>query len=163
TVIVLPSSFTAPAGFVFTGWNTAADGSGTAYAPGATFVLDGNATLYAQYAETAVVVYTVTFDSQGGSKVNPVEAADNSTITEPAAPVREGYIFGGWYKEKECKNAWDFASNVVTEDMTLYAKWTPKKDLPATAGGSTASIPPLAVVFLIGGLLILHRCRKVYA
>ncbi len=162
TVIVLPSSFTAPAGFVFTGWNTAADGSGTAYAPGANFVIDSNATLYAQYAEIADVVYTVTFDSQGGSKVDPVKAAGNSTITKPEAPVREDYIFGGWYKEKECKNAWDFASNVVTEDMTLYAKWTPKGDLPATTGESTALIPPLAVVFLIGGLT-LHRRRKVYA
>lgn len=160
TVIVLPSSFTAPAGFVFTGWNTAADGSGTAYAPGATFVLNGNATLFAQYAQAA---YTVTFDSQGGSKVDPVKAAGNSTITEPAAPVREDYIFGGWYKEKECKNAWAFASNVVTEDMTLYAKWTPKGDLPTTAGESTASIPPLAVVLLVSGILILHRCRKAYA
>ncbi len=160
TVIILPSSFTAPAGFVFTGWNTAADGSGTAYAPGATFVLDGNATLFAQYAQAA---YTVTFDSQGGSKVDPVKAAGNSTITEPAAPVREDYIFGGWYKEKECKNAWDFASNVVTEDITLYAKWTPKGDLPATASESTASIPPLAVVLLVGGILILRRCRKAYA
>ncbi len=52
-VVVLPSAFTAPAGFVFSGWNTRADGSGTAYAPGATVTLTGDMTLYAQYKADA--------------------------------------------------------------------------------------------------------------
>ncbi len=52
-VVVLPSTFTAPAGFVFSGWNTKADGSGTAYAPGATVTLTGDMTLYAQYKAVA--------------------------------------------------------------------------------------------------------------
>lgn len=52
-VVVLPSSFSAPTGFVFSGWNTKADGSGTAYAPGATVTLTGDMTLYAQYKAVA--------------------------------------------------------------------------------------------------------------
>ena len=52
----------------------------------------------------------------------------------PEAPVREGYTFGGWYKEAECINAWDFATDVLPEaqyngeeavyqETRLYAKW----------------------------------------
>ena len=53
----------------------------------------------------------------------------------PAAPVRIGYIFGGWYKEAECINEWEFDSdtlpaekldeenNIIFQRTTLYAKW----------------------------------------
>ena len=46
----------------------------------------------------------------------------------PPDPVNEGYIFGGWYKEKECINKWDFEKDTVSleEDeieIKLYAKW----------------------------------------
>jgi uncharacterized repeat protein (TIGR02543 family) len=68
-------------------------------------------------------LYTVTFDSQGGSAVAPVTALPGTTITAPLVPMRSGYPFGGWYKEAACANAWDFAADTVTADITLYAKW----------------------------------------
>jgi uncharacterized repeat protein (TIGR02543 family) len=68
--------------------------------------------------------YTVTYDSQGGSAVAGTSANNDTTISEPAAPARTGYSFGGWYKEAACINAWNFATDKVTANTTLYAKWT---------------------------------------
>ena len=42
----------------------------------------------------------------------------------PADPVREGYVFGGWYYEKECTNLWDNQFPISENDtLTLFAKW----------------------------------------
>lgn len=68
--------------------------------------------------------YTVTFDSNGGTAVESLTGvAHNSRITEPAAPSKLGYIFGGWYKQKELADVWRFNRDRVTADITLYAKW----------------------------------------
>jgi uncharacterized repeat protein (TIGR02543 family) len=67
---------------------------------------------------------TVTFNSQGGSKVTSATADYDSTVAAPTAPTKTGYIFGGWYKETACKNAWDFAKDKVIANTTLYANWT---------------------------------------
>ncbi len=74
--------------------------------------------------------FTVTFDGNlEGTTVNgiidPYDVTDGSTITEPAEPTADGYTFGGWYKEPECINEFDFTNTQITEDTTLYAKWTP--------------------------------------
>ncbi|MDO9491993.1 InlB B-repeat-containing protein [Acetobacterium sp.] len=82
--------------------------------------ITGATTLYAKW----VSLYTVTFNAQGGSAVGSKTAAANTTITSPGSPVRTGYSFGGWFKESGCTNAWNFASDVVTSNRTLYAKWT---------------------------------------
>ncbi len=77
---------------------------------------------------TVPVEYTVTFDSQGGSDVEPVEhLLSGEKISEPAAPTRTGYDFAGWYKEKGCINAWNFASDTVSSSITLFARWIEKE------------------------------------
>ena len=48
---------------------------------------------------------------------------EGSKLIEPSAPTAKDYTFGGWYKEKTCQTAWDFAKDTVTKDTTLYAKW----------------------------------------
>lgn len=48
---------------------------------------------------------------------------DGAKATQPADPTRDGYTFGGWYKETTCTTAWLF-STPVKGNMTLYAKWT---------------------------------------
>lgn len=79
-------------------------------------------TLYAKY--TMLATYTVTFDSNEGSAVEAItDVADGSTILEPADPTRTGYNFLGWFKDELLTTAWDFDADVVTEDITLYAKW----------------------------------------
>ena len=68
--------------------------------------------------------FTVTFDSQGGSAVASITVVDGEKITQPADPTKADFVFAGWYKEQAWTNAWDFAKDVVTSDITLYAKWT---------------------------------------
>lgn len=65
----------------------------------------------------------VTFDSQGGSTVDSQTVKLGGSVIEPTAPTKVNYIFGGWYKESGCTNAWDFANDTVTADLTLYARW----------------------------------------
>ncbi|MDR2944270.1 MAG: InlB B-repeat-containing protein [Methanosarcinales archaeon] len=79
---------------------------------------------------------TVRFDSQGGTPVISItNAAQDSLITEPAPPSKTGFIFGGWFNESECVNSWDFDADIVTDDMTLYAKWTPETHNGSGFGG----------------------------
>lgn len=68
---------------------------------------------------------TVHFNLQShGSAISDLtNVTANSKISAPTVPTDANYIFGGWYKEPACTNAWDFANDVVTETMTLYAKW----------------------------------------
>lgn len=76
------------------------------------------------FALKAAPGYTVAFDTRGGSRVPSAMTAQNKTMAAPADPERSGYTFAGWYKDAACTQAWDFAKDVVTADMTLYAKWT---------------------------------------
>lgn len=71
---------------------------------------------------------TVTFDSAGGSSVATQNVLDGKTISEPNPPTKENYRFGGWYKEAACTTLWNFETDVVTGDTTLYAKW----EIPVT-------------------------------
>jgi uncharacterized repeat protein (TIGR02543 family) len=66
----------------------------------------------------------VKLNTQGGHPAAPVTTPlSNSPISEPANPIREGYFFAGWYKEADCNNLWDFATDTVSAPTTLYAKW----------------------------------------
>ena len=72
-----------------------------------------------------VPTYTVTFNANGhGTAPAAQTVSQGSKATQPTAPTATGYTFGGWYKEAGCTNAWNFNTDVVTEDMILYAKWT---------------------------------------
>lgn len=80
-------------------------------------------------AAVAVVVvvpgtYTVSFNSQGGSTVGSFSGVpENTTITAPSSPTWTGHSFVAWYKESECNTAWNFGSDTVTGNVTLFAKW----------------------------------------
>ena len=66
----------------------------------------------------------VTFDSQGGTPTPDIQNVEKGKVaTNPTKqPTKDGYIFTGWYTEKECKNKYDF-STAVEKDITLYAGW----------------------------------------
>jgi len=77
------------------------------------------------YTLTVIRQVAVTFDSQGGSTISSQSITPNDAAAKPADPTRTNYVFGGWYKEAECTtNAWNFDTDVVNTNTTLYAKWT---------------------------------------
>ena len=87
-------------------------------------------TLYAKWHDVYV---TVTFNVQGRGKTPPtLNVTKASLLTPEQTPLLEfsGWEFGGWYKENTCANKWNNDSDAVTEDKTLYAKWT-KNTVPA--------------------------------
>ena len=66
---------------------------------------------------------TVTFDSCGGSAVEPQSVSRGAFAVCPEAPVREGYRFSGWCTDADCTLRWSFSQTPVTENLRLYAKW----------------------------------------
>lgn len=86
----------------------------------------GDLTFTAKWS--AGTVYQITFESNGGTAIAPQEVSyESGIISEPAAPTKKGYAFGGWYTDEECKTAWNFAEDRAIGNMTLYAKWTEQK------------------------------------
>ena len=70
--------------------------------------------------------FVINFDTDGGSYIAPVRGYYGELLTEPAAPVREGYVFTGWYLDRALKNKWNFSEETLTGDVTLYAGWDTK-------------------------------------
>lgn len=67
---------------------------------------------------------TVVFDNQGhGTKPRNQVVELGLKATEPKELSEKGWIFGGWYLDKECTIEWNFDTDVVNNDMVLYAKW----------------------------------------
>ena len=67
--------------------------------------------------------FTVTFNAQGGSAVQAQEVNAGQKATKPADPSKEGFEFDGWYKEAACENVFDFATETVSANVTVYAGW----------------------------------------
>ena len=75
--------------------------------------------------EITYAPYNVTFDSQEGNQVTAIVADYNTSIAEPSSPSKLNYTFGGWYKEATCTNQWNFTTDRIANNTTLYAKWNP--------------------------------------
>jgi uncharacterized repeat protein (TIGR02543 family) len=56
---------------------------------------------------------------------------EGKPLTQPANPAKEGYTFAGWYTESTCITPWNFATDGVLKDTTLYAKWLEGEDIPS--------------------------------
>ena len=114
--------------YTFKSWYTASSG-GTQVTTDTVFNAD--ITIYAQWTYTgggggrSTSRYTVSFESNGGSKVANQTVTRNSVMKEPTAPTKENFDFDGWYSDKELKTKYDFSAK-VTKSFTLYAKWTEK-------------------------------------
>lgn len=70
------------------------------------------------HVETNVVY----FDPQNGQGRSTQKIGDNGLVQPIATPTKHGYVFGGWYLDKECTNRFIF-TNKATDGMTLYGKW----------------------------------------
>lgn len=65
----------------------------------------------------------VTFETNGGSDIKPIYVTVNSRLTLPENPVLEDHIFSGWYKDPIFSERFDPDQDIITEDITLYAKF----------------------------------------
>jgi len=95
-------------------------------------------TLYAKYTTG---IFTLFFESNGGTEINPVTTSFfSSSLPAPQAPVKEHYSFAGWYLEESFENLYVFNLPII-QDMTLYAKWVPVEYTMTfeTNNGSTVS------------------------
>ena len=72
-----------------------------------------NHTLYAQWT---VNQYTITFDTDGGSLIDPITQDYGTDVTVPAAPTKNGYTFKGWDQE--------IPETMPAENITITAQWT---------------------------------------
>lgn len=86
-------------------------------------------------------VYTVSFDSNGGTIINPQRVKDGDKAIEPTVPVKIGYRFDGWYAGDA---KWNFNSAIIA-DTLLKAKWTPIYSVSFSTDG--AGTVPTASVF----------------
>lgn len=66
---------------------------------------------------------TVNFNTLGGNEIPAATTLEGDVVACPEAPVKENYDFTGWYKEEACENIWNFDTDKVNENMTLYAGW----------------------------------------
>ena len=69
----------------------------------------------------------VTFETNGGTAIDDAFWFDDDTIEAPEPPTKEGYIFDGWYSDEALTTPWDFATDTVDADTTLYAGWVERK------------------------------------
>lgn len=75
------------------------------------------------YAKWTINQYTITFNTDGGSLVNPITQDYNSEISAPEDPIKEGYAFEGWYLDETYTQRVLLFITMPAEDLTLYAKW----------------------------------------
>jgi uncharacterized repeat protein (TIGR02543 family) len=111
-------------GYVFQGWNTAANGSGTSYTNLANINTTTALTLYAQWR--AGVTHTVAFNANGGSGSLADQIAGQATNLNANSLTRSGYTFSGWNTAAN-GSGYSYLDQAVysfTQDATLYAQWT---------------------------------------
>ncbi len=72
---------------------------------------------------SSVSSYTVSFNTNGADKIASRTVKKNETAKEPTEPEKDGFVFDGWYSDKNLTAKYDFAEK-VTKNITLYAKWT---------------------------------------
>ncbi|HNC73122.1 MAG TPA: InlB B-repeat-containing protein, partial [Chitinophagales bacterium] len=111
-------------GYTFSGWNTAADGSGTAYSNGANYNFLSDITLYAQWTPSGGK--TVTFNGNGndGGSMSPQTDSTTTPLTTNTF-TRTGYTFTGWNTIAGGGGTayGDGANYDFSADITLYAQW----------------------------------------
>lgn len=94
---------------------------------------------------------TVSFESGGGSDVPGQTVQYGERIIEPDEPTREGYTFNGWYRDLDRTILWNFETDTVQGNMTLYAGWLAGSAKETPQGESF----PWWLILVCAGLLLL--------
>lgn len=108
-------------GWDFRSWNTKANGTGTAVANDQTIITDADHILYADWYKKD---WTVEFNTnEADGKIEDQLLKTGDLIKKPNDPTKKGYTFGGWFIDSELTLEHDFVNTIVTDNMTLHAKW----------------------------------------
>lgn len=68
-------------------------------------------------------MWTVTFVSNRGTQVAPQQLDTGDLVAAPTNVTKTNYVLLGWYSDSSFSNKWDFATDTVSADVTLYARW----------------------------------------
>ena len=138
--ITLSSDVPTRNGYTFLGWNTQADGKGTAYAAGAIYKNDqngGTVTLYAKWTPWKHVLHynknvptSSTSQTVSNMPVDQTKTFGQLMTISNLVPTRKGYTFAGWYTQSNGTGTkYNPGSNYAADQnggtVNLYAKWTP--------------------------------------
>jgi uncharacterized repeat protein (TIGR02543 family) len=149
--------------YIFKGWNTEPDGSGTRYLAGANFNLIADTTLFADWVLTPAVIYSPN-GATGGVTPNDIPANSPITIDPNTGNlVRAGYRFLGWNTEPDGSGTSYAAGSTPTlpAGTTLYAAWEELPEPLASTGGTPAPLMPVALLLVtLGAILSLPRKYK---
>lgn len=77
-------------------------------------------------ANFAVATYSVDFEVNGGNTIDSQMIGYGQVTTVPTNPTRSGYVFQDWYEDGGLMIPWNFETHLITEDTTIYAKWSKK-------------------------------------
>ena len=110
-LLSIPADVPTKTGYTFTGWYNSADGQ--TYAAGTNFTIINNTTLTAQWN---INQYTISFDSDGGSAVDPITQDYGTVVAAPADPTKSGYTFIEWSQA--------VPATMPATDMNLVAQWS---------------------------------------
>lgn len=99
---------------------------------GESFVFDDNKWFYSGStlnnarikAYSALENVTLSFDTNGGNSMADIALPKYSLLEIPAPPEKDNFYFAGWYKDSSLTALWDFDTEQITENTTLYAKWS---------------------------------------
>ncbi|MEL1134544.1 cell wall-binding repeat-containing protein [Desulfitobacterium sp. THU1] len=125
------------AGYTFAGWNTGANGIGTSYSSGNTFVIGSSSvTLHAQWR------YAITLDTNGGNALTPsaLTTGVDGKLTGLPVPTRSGYSFSGWFTAASDGTAVT-TDTEFNANTNIYAQWRYLGD----SGGSDGEDSPTPV------------------
>jgi len=105
---------------------------------------------------TGLSTYNVTFDAQGGTPATTTISVEaGATVkTFPSQPVYTGYSFGGWYTEKNGAGSQFTESTPVTNNITVYAKWSGVQTIIVTFDyDDNGNTPPTLITVNSGGFI----------
>lgn len=119
--------------------------------------------------------YTVTFETYGGTAIEPYELKEGEEIKRPADPQKTLFTFAGWYADEAYTQEFNFAQKMPKNNLTAYARWTSQKSsrivydsmggtaVPSSVGavGSRLTMPeaPTKEGYTFGGWYTSSACN----
>ena len=75
-------------------------------------------------AESVIEYVNVTLVYNNGTANKSEKAVKGKPLPTPYQPIKDSFLFLGWYTDEDCTRLYDFAK-ALDNDVTIYAKWVP--------------------------------------